>query len=129
MKTQRSLQLLFVGLLGVLLYGCATYPRSGAIALTGTWTNSLGTVWSIHSDGTFDVDIDKDGKRDAWGKYKVTGDTVTLYDSAGMKVTKDCKGDGVYHFKRTSTDALQFMLVKDNCKLRIKNVTLDWKKK
>jgi hypothetical protein len=31
--------------------------------------------------------------------------------------------------KTLGPDALQFMLVKDNCKLRIKNVTLDWKKK
>jgi hypothetical protein len=129
MKKQHSLQIVLAGIALILINACATYPRSGPMALSGTWTNSLGTVWSIHSDGTFDVDLNKDGKRDAWGKYKVTGDTVTIFDSAGSKVTKDCKGEGSYHFSRTAADALHFALIKDSCKLRVKNVTLDWHRK
>ena len=46
--------------------------------LTGAWTNSFGTVWTVKADGSFDVDLDRDGKRDAWGTYTVAGDVVTI---------------------------------------------------
>jgi hypothetical protein len=92
MKTQRSLQVLLVGLLVVLLYGCATYPRSGPAALVGTWTNSLGTVWTLGPDGTFSVDLNHDGQRDAWGTYTVKADTVTIHGTGGT-IPNDCKGN------------------------------------
>ena len=128
MKTQRSLQVLLVGLLVVLLYGCATYSRSGPAALVGTWTNSLGTVWTLGPDGTFSVDLNHDGKRDAWGTYTVKADTVTIHGTGGT-IPNDCKGNGTYHFDRAAADALHFALIKDSCKLRVKNVTLDWHRK
>ena len=52
MKTQRTLQLLLAGILVMLVNACATYSHSGQAALTGTWTNSLGTVWTINADGS-----------------------------------------------------------------------------
>lgn len=128
MKTQRLSQILAAGILLILLNACASYPKSGSEALVGTWTNSVGTVWMINADGMFDVDLDKDGKRDAWGKWSVKGDTVTFMRKGGIK-PKGCDGKGVYHFSRTGEDTLQFTLVKDTCKLRIKNVTLPWKRK
>ena len=82
MNTQRSLPILLVS---ILLSGCAFLePHTGPKALVGTWTNSLGTVWMIHGDGTFDVDLNKDGKRDAWGKYSVAGDTMTIFTTGGV---------------------------------------------
>jgi hypothetical protein len=128
MKTRNFFPIVLVGIVLVLLNGCATYPKSGQKALVGDWTNSLGTVWMIKADGTFDVDLNHDGKRDAWGTYTVAGDTMTIHGTGG-KTPADCKGDGVYKFSRTDKDALSFSFVSDKCKLRKKNVLLGWKRK
>jgi len=64
MKIPFFLQLIFASALIVLVGSCATTSRSGPAALAGTWTNSLGTVWTMKADGTFDVDRNHDGKRD-----------------------------------------------------------------
>ena len=126
-KTQLRFGL--VGVLILLLQGCAVSPPSGQSALTGTWTNSLGTVWTMHADGSFDVDLDRDGKRDAWGTCAVAGDTITITGTGGTKVPKGCKNtQATYHFRRTA-DTLHFTLIKDPCKLRIKNVLKDWHRK
>ena|SRR2546423_207538 len=127
MKTERSFAYILIVLFLTLLQGCATYPRSGPEALAGTWTNSLDTVWTMKSDGTFEVDLNHDGKRDAWGTYAVTGDTITIHGTGG-KVPKGCQDDGIYKFSRDAS-GLHFGLVRDNCKERIKNVLLDWKSK
>ena len=124
MKTQRLLQVIVAGFVVVLIQGCATYPKSGPSAVVGTWTNSLGTVWMIKADGTFDVDLDKNGKRDAWGKYTVEADTVTMWRTGGIR-PKGCDGKGIYKFVR-SEDGLQFTLVSDTCKRRKANVLLPW---
>ena len=56
------------------------------------------------------------------------GNTVTIVGTGGT-VPKGCaKTTGVYHFM-CSKDTLHFTLVKDACKERVKNVTLDWTKK
>jgi hypothetical protein len=106
------------------LAACATHPMFGRSPLVGTWMNSAGTVWIIKVDGTFDVDLNHNGKRDAWGRWSVTGDTVTLVGVGGIK-PKGCDGEGVYHFMR-SGDTLRFRLVSDACKLRRRNVLLAW---
>ena len=125
MKPQR---LTFLAGALLLLGACASHQKSGSGALVGTWVNSLGTVWTIRADGMFDVDLDKDGKRDAWGKWSVDGDKVTFVRKGGIK-PKGCDGSGVYRFSRTGEDTLQFTLVEDKCKVRIKNVTQPWKRK
>jgi hypothetical protein len=125
MKKQISLRIVLAGTALALLGGCAMFQESGQSALVGTWTNSLGTVWAIKADGTFDVDLKHHGRRDAWGTYTVQGDQVTLQRTGGVK-PKGCEGPGVYKFKRTD-DALQFTLVSDKCKLRQKNVLMPWK--
>jgi len=128
MKAQFFARILLAAVAVFLLQACATTAPSGPAALAGTWTNSLGTVWTMNSDGTFDVDLNKDGKRDAWGKCTIEGNRVTVVGTGGT-VPKGCaKAIGVYHFTRTK-DTLHFTLVKDACKERVKNVTLDWKKK
>lgn len=128
MKTQLLTRIVLAGVAVLLLQACATTTPSGPAALVGTWTNSLGTVWTMKSDGSFDVDLNHDGTRDAWGNCTVQGDTVTIIGTGGT-VPKGCaKTTGVYHFTR-SKDTLHFALVQDACKLRAKNVTLDWKKK
>jgi hypothetical protein len=123
MKKQISVVLAVTAL--ALLGGCAMFQRGGQSGLVGNWTNSLGTVWVIHADGTFDVDLKHHGKRDAWGTYTLEGDQITLQRTGGMK-PKGCDGPGVYKFNRTD-DTLQFTLVSDKCKLRQKNVLLPWK--
>ena len=128
MKTQLLARIVLASVAVLLLQACATTPTSGPAALTGTWTNSLGTVWTMNADGSFDVDLNKDGKRDAWGTCKIESDTVTIVGTGGT-VPKGCaKTTGVYHFKR-SKDRVHFTLVKDPCQERVKNVTLDWTKK
>ena len=128
MKMKFSLGLLFAGAVLFLINACATYyPSSEPADLFGTWTNSLGTVWTIKEDGTFDADLDHDGKRDAWGNYIVSGDQITLIRVGGIR-PRHCSGKGIYHFKRVDFDNLQFTLVSDRCKLRKKNVLAGWKR-
>lgn len=128
MKTQLFARTILAGVAVLLLQACATTPPSGPAALAGTWTNSLGTVWTMNADGSFEVDLNHDGKRDAWGTCKVEGDTVTIVGTGGV-VPKGCaKATGVYRFKR-GKDTVHFTLVKDACQERVKNVTLDWTKK
>lgn len=80
------------------------------------------------ADGSFDVDLNHDGKRDAWGKCTVEGSTVTIIGTGGA-VPKGCaKSTGSYSFTRTK-DTLHFTLIKDPCKERVKNVTLAWTRK
>ena len=124
MKIQSSLRIILAGVSIVLMSACATSPRSGPAALAGTWTNSLGTAWTMKADGTFEV---VNPKRHIWGKYTVAGDMVTIQETGG-KTAKGCKGPGAYKFRHTS-DSLTFTLVSDTCKERIKNVTLAWHRK
>jgi hypothetical protein len=128
MKIRRLLQLLFASALVVLAASCATTSRSGPAALAGTWTNSLGTIWTMKVDGTFDVDRNHDGTRDIWGTYTVTGNTVTIQGTGGKKL-KGCNGPGVYKFNRPNENTLTFTLVSDTCKDRQKNVLLAWHQK
>ena len=134
MKTGSLFQTIFAGILIVLLGACANvspdgHPWSTGIsagpqALVGTWTNSLNTVWTIKSDGTFDV---VNPKRHIWGNYTVAGGTVTIQETGG-KAAKGCKGPGVYKFNRTG-NALAFTLVNDSCGERKRNVLLAWHQK
>ena len=129
MKIQSFFRIVFASLLLVLLSACITTPRSGPAALTGTWTNSLGTVWTINADGTFHVVATKP-KAQIWGTYTVAGDTVTLQETRRSgRIPKQCSGPGVYKFSRPNENTLTFMLVNDACKPRIKNVTLPWHQK
>jgi hypothetical protein len=127
MKRALSIQLLAGGIILVLSQSCAWFHKPGPAPLVGNWTNPVGTVWMIKTDGTFDVDLTKNGQRDAWGKYTVAGDTVTLVAVGGLK-PKGCDSKGIYNFKRNG-DALSFTLVNDSCKLRKKNVLLPWRLK
>lgn len=128
MKTHLFVRIILAGLVTLLIQACASVTPSGPAALAGSWTNSLGTVWTLKSDGSFEVDLNHDGKRDAWGHVTVEGNTITIVGTGG-KVPKGCaQSTGVYHFTRTG-DTLNFTLVKDPCKLRVKNVQLPWQKK
>jgi hypothetical protein len=125
MKIPTSLKIVFAGAVLATLGACAMYPKTGQSALVGTWTNSFGTVWMISSDGTFTVDLNKDGKPDVWGKYTVSGDSVTLSEVKG-KTPKSCKNPATYKFNRTDAKTLSFTLVKDSCKLRKQHVLAGW---
>jgi hypothetical protein len=127
MKLQNSLRIVFTAVLIALLSACATMAPSGPAALAGTWTNSLGTVWTLNPDGTFQVDLHKGGNPDVWGKYTVSGDTLTINEVRG-KTPKACKQSATYKFNRMGNE-LHFTLVSDKCKLRIKNVTQPWHRK
>ena len=134
MKIGACFQIIFTGILMILLGACANVSPDGHPwstgtstapgALVGTWTNSLNTVWTIKSDGTFNV---VNPKRHIWGKYTVTGDTVTIQETGG-KTAKGCHGPGVYKFSRTG-NTLAFTLVNDSCGERKRNVLLAWHQK
>jgi len=125
MKLQKSLRLILAGILVVLVSSCATTP-SGPAALTGTWTNSLGTVWTLNADGTFHVTATKP-KAEIWGNCTVAGDTVTIQETRRVgPIPKSCTGPGVYKFSRPDGNTLAFVLVSDKCKPRIQNVTQPW---
>jgi len=125
MKIPSFLRIIFAGALIALVSACATTLRSGPAALAGTWNNSLGTVWTIKADGTFDV---VNPKRHIWGNYTVAGDTVTIQETGG-KAAKGCKGPGVYKFSRPNENTLNFTLVNDACGERKRNVLLAWHQK
>jgi len=108
-----------------LLAGCAMFQESGQSALVGTWTNSLGTVWAIKADGTFQVALNNSNRVSVWGKYTVTGDTMNIQEVHG-KTPKACKKAATYKFSRNG-DMLTFTKVSDACKLREKNVLAGWK--
>jgi hypothetical protein len=107
------------------LSACAMFQETGQSALVGTWTNSLGTVWAIKADGTFQVALNNSNRVSVWGKYTVAGDTMTIQEVHG-KTPKACKKSATYKFSRMN-DELHFTLVSDKCKLREKNVLLPWK--
>ena len=109
-----------------LLAGCATF-QMGNNSPVGTWTNQSGAVWMIKADGTFDADINHDGKRDIWGTYALAGDQMTLQRTGGRKM-KGCDGQGVYKFKRAGEN-LSFTLVSDKCKDRKNHVLMPWHEK
>jgi hypothetical protein len=122
---KRQISITFAVTAVALLGGCAMFQEKGQPGVVGTWTNSLGTVWAIKADGTFQVDLNKDGKVDIWGKYTVAGDTMTIQEVHG-KTPKACTKPASYKFNRTD-GGLQFTLVSDKCKLREKNVLMPWK--
>jgi hypothetical protein len=129
MKLQHSLRIVFACTLIVLMGACATAPTSGPAALAGTWTNSLGTVWTINPDGTFHV-MATTSKAEIWGNYTVAGDTVTVQETRRVgPIPKSCRGPGVYKFSRPDGNTLAFVLVSDKCKPRIQNVTQPWHRK
>jgi hypothetical protein len=128
MKIQLSLAATVAGALLLGLGACATYPKTGQSAIVGTWTNSFGTVWTARADGTFDVDLNKDGKPDVTGNYTVAGDTITLKEGKST-MPSPCKGPAVYKFTRPDKNTLEFTLVKDSCKTRKQNVLLTWHRK
>ncbi len=128
MKLQPSLRIIVAAALLTLLGACATMT-SGPAALAGTWTNSLGTVWTINADSTFHV-MSAKPKAEIWGNYTVAGDTITIQETrrAGS-IPKNCRGPGVYKFSRPDRNTLSFVLVSDVCKPRIQNVTQPWHSK
>jgi hypothetical protein len=129
MKIPSLLQLLLASMLIALVSSCATASRSGPAALAGTWTNSLGTVWTINADGTFHV-VGTKPKREIWGNYTIAGDTITIQETRrSTAIPKNCKGPGVYKFSQPNEHTLTFTLVNDACGQRKKNVLLAWHKK
>ena|SRR5438477_782336 len=125
MKNQSFLRIILAGVLVVLVSSCATTP-SGPAALAGTWTNSLGTVWTLNADGTFHVTATKP-KAEIWGNYTVADDRITVQETRHVgSVLKSCKAPGVYKFSRPDANTLAFVLVSDKCKPRIQNVTQPW---
>ena len=128
-KLQQSLRIIFAGALIALISACATMTPSGPAALTGTWTNSLGTVWTIKADGTFHV-MATTPKAEIWGKYTVTADMITIQETRRpTAIPKNCKGPALYKFSRPNANTLTFVLVSDICKPRIQHVTQPWTKK
>ena len=129
MKLQNSVKIIFAGALIALMSACATMTPSGPAALAGTWTNSLGTVWTINADGTFHV-MATQPKAEIWGTYTVAGDTITAQETRRSgAIPKACRGPGVYKFSRPDQNSLSFVLVSDVCKPRIRNVTQPWHRK
>ena len=126
MKRRHTLRILFAVLLVAMIAGCETFPSSGPDALTGQWTNSLGTVWTINPDGTFHAAA-TNPKAQIWGRYTVSGDTITVQETHQKgAVLKNCKGAGVYKFSRPDANTLAFVVVNDICKPRVQNVTQQW---
>jgi len=122
---KKQISLLLAVTVTVLFAGCAMFQGSGQSALVGTWTNSLGTVWALKADGTFQVALNNSNRVSVWGKYTATGDTLTIQESHGSHTPKACRGQATYKFNRDG-DTLTFTKVSDKCKLRERNVLAGW---
>ena len=122
---RKSISLILAITTVALLGGCAMFQETPQNAVVGTWTNSLGTVWAIKADGTFQVALNNSNRASIWGKYEVTGDTMTIHEVRG-KTPRACKGPATYKFSRNG-DMLTFTKVSDKCKLREKNILAGWK--
>src|SRR5260370_35744953 len=115
MKLQHCLRIIFAGALITLVAACATGPMSGPGALAGTWTNSLGTVWTINPDGPFHVTATKP-KAEIWGNYTLAGDTITVQETRrAAPMPKSCRGPGVYKFSKQDRNTLALVSESDNC--------------
>src|SRR3954464_8060910 len=101
--------LLVAAALMATLPACALFPHRKSIPLLGSWTNRVGAIWTLNRDGTFEVDVQRDGKRDSWGTYTIETDTLTLRSIGGL-MPKGCSGDGIYRFTRTGAE-VTFTLV------------------
>lgn len=110
----------------VFFAGCAWFQEKPQSSVVGTWMNALGTVWALKDDGTFEVALNNSNHPTVWGKYSVTGDTLTIKESRGSHTPKSCRGEAVYKFERDQ-DTLTFTKVSDKCRLREKNLALPWK--
>jgi hypothetical protein len=141
MNMQDSLRIVVASVLVVFGTACAAAAASGPSTLAGTWTNSLGAVWTFTAEGTFYLKR-AEPKQDIWGSYMVAGDTVTIqetrrvppgvvpgYTGFSQDIPEECQGLGVYKFSRPNHNTLTFTLVSDTCKLRKKNVLLGWHRK
>src|SRR6476469_580295 len=108
MKRQHLFQILFAVVLVAVIAGCETVPTSGPDALVGQWTNSLGTVWTINPDGTFQVATTKP-KAQIWRTHTLSGTTITVQQSRKSgKAPKNCKCPGMYKFSRPAVNTLAF---------------------
>lgn len=128
MKIPTGFRVMAAAALASLVTACATTP-SGPAALAGTWTNALGTVWTINADGTFHV-VGSAPRREIWGTFTIAGDTITIQETRRLTpIPKECKKPGVYKFSRPDSNTLAFVLVTDTCKPRVQNVTQTWHRK
>src|SRR5204862_8287433 len=103
MKTQLPFRIIFTGVVFALLSACATYAPAGG-PLVGTWTNSLGTVWTVKGDNTSAV---LNPKRHTWGNITLAGDTATIQETGGKAAT-GCQTPGAYKSSGTSGPTLAF---------------------
>jgi hypothetical protein len=123
MKKQLSIVLFVTAT--IVLGGCAMFQETPQNSLVGTWTNSLGTVWALKANGTFQVAINNSNRPSVWGKYTVTGDTITIQESHGSHTPRSCRGEATYQYNR-DRDTLTFTKVSDKCKIRERNLRLPW---
>ncbi len=112
-----------LGLGLILLNACANAPTAASAPLAGTWTNSLGTVFMLKTDGTFEVQR-KGHSQPIPGTYTINNDTITIQGTPGTG-PKGCDGAGVYKFARHEGN-LTFTLVSDTCADRKKNLSRPW---
>jgi hypothetical protein len=116
--------LLFAAASMAALPACALFPHRKPNPLLGSWTNRTGAIWTVNRDGTIEVDVQRDGKRDSWGTYTIDVDTLTIRSVGGL-MPNGCGGDGIYRFKREGAE-VTFTLVSDSCKLRRTTILLGW---
>jgi hypothetical protein len=121
---QRVFSTIVTGIALFALSGCASYPRSGSDAVVGKWTNSRGTLLKMRGDYTF-TSMTRSDMNHVWGSYTIAHHAIT-FRALGGDVSRNCRSDGLYHFRRISAEALQFSVVSDKCKTRRRDLVLVW---
>lgn len=133
MKFQRQIPAVCLVLLVLLVGGCTSFhnPFSKSPDLAGTWENRHGSVWTLRSDGTFE--IKHAGQVGVTGTYSIGKrthrDQLTLIYTGG-RIPWDGHQSATYRIKQDKRNRkkLRFVVLHDICALRIADLSVKWKK-
>lgn len=131
-----TVRIFFVFVLAVILGVTATDSFAKEFAafankkITGCWKfkdpENGPQRLTFKKDGTYQLDFEDDGKKDIWGRYRVSRDWVIMNDVGGDFVF-DCGQQGAYTY-RIEDDILTLNLMGDQCPSRAQAMSVEWKR-
>jgi hypothetical protein len=124
--------IILILLLSFSLVGCSIYQRVQGtyIDVVGTWKykdESFGSpvTLTMNRDYTYQLDTNKDGKKDVWGTYKIFHNQIKFHDHDDSKSAKVCFEPGVYYYDVSGYD-VYYQLVADQCPYRAAALSYSW---
>jgi len=97
----------------------------------GAWQSVQGPgVITFYHDYRYGIDLDGDAAKDAWGRYNVFMDQISLQAEGGM-IGEKCHLPGIYRYSVKGFlkgQELSFNLMGDQCLERIATLGVPWKR-